>query len=747
MVRRRVSVSALVLAASCSGACLDRPVVPIEPDTTRITTDKVSVARVEKLDLLIVVDNSRSMKDKQSELGRRIPELVAGLATPHVDPETGRVTRVLDMHVGVITSSLGAHGGGACHPARWPGRLDDRAHLLPRPGEGGGDGFVVGPAGEPVAHACPAPTPGAPLTWVHDPSRGEARFVGESGALELQAAASCAVQSAQDDGCGYEATWEALYRFLVDPAPPVSDSAVCAYPKDGPDVCTSGIEKKGVDHELLAQRKAFLRDDSLLAVIVLSDENDFSLRALGDNFLPWSLPGGAMPKGNAACAGVPDDFEPDDPRELDEKYGCRSCLFDPKAPGCDASWAALYTPNADSDATNLRGFQQARRFGHNFLWSRRRYVDAFTAETLLGDDGKPFPNPLLAKRSRDLIVVSGIVGAPPSLVADETGRPRKLGDADWERLVSADTTKRDAHMIESIAPRPGLAKFAGDRAVDPVHGGDRDVLLGEDLQYACIGKRSTETGGDDCNAPGAATNDPLCGAEGAQPYFKAYPGLRHLRILRDLGPSSVVASICSESYGPAIAGVVDRIRNAIDGQCLRSRLQADAAGEVPCVIVESFAGPTHEGKGTCEEIGDGYCTPGAFPCRIEGTSLPPVPAKHAAAQLTLSISVAHPDGRRVEKTQAIEENGNVYVVGSDDVKHLVCETKQLAGGRVPDADAKACVSDPKWTPKEGGGWCYTTDPTAMGSRCVDAGGSGKIRFFGATEPKNGSEVFTMCSTR
>ena len=57
------------------------------PDTVDPVTpiDASRPSEIVKLDLLLVIDNSISMADKQAELSRRVPELIAGgtTASPH----------------------------------------------------------------------------------------------------------------------------------------------------------------------------------------------------------------------------------------------------------------------------------------------------------------------------------------------------------------------------------------------------------------------------------------------------------------------------------------------------------------------------------------------------------------------------------------------------------------------------------------------------------------------------------------
>src|SRR5690606_30051692 len=80
--------------------------------------------------------------------------------------------------------------------------------------------------------------------------------------------------AAGTSGCGFEAPLESMYRFLVDPSP--DESMV---------VGASGkAESTGVDQALLTQRAEFLRPDSALIVVVLSDEDDCSMMAGGTHY-------------------------------------------------------------------------------------------------------------------------------------------------------------------------------------------------------------------------------------------------------------------------------------------------------------------------------------------------------------------------------------------------------------------------------------------------------------------------------
>jgi len=730
------------------------PDLPDFGDTAaRVKATKIRLSRVGSVDLLLVVDNSISMADKQSELGRRIPQLIKTLTNPDIDPTTGKpkTPPIADLHVGIISTALGSHGTSPCRPSG-ARHNDDHGHLLPRDGEGGGDGFYVETdSGEPKSAACPTPVAASPITWVFDPTKDpKAMFHGPEQSAALQTSTSCVVQSVNDDGCGLEATLESMYHFLIDPAPYETADVACKLFASGDDCGTNSILPKGVDSTLLAQRNAFLRPDSLLAIVILSDENDASLHAEGTNWLPWALGEGLMPRGWAACEKAPDDFEPDtvaDYTTLHTTYGCWSCNERPGDPNCSRAWPGT-SFNNDIDARNMRAFHHVQRFGHNYLWGRARYVDGLTKATVVGSDGKMGPNPIFAGglRTRELVVVAGIVGVPKPLVTDSSGNLKALTEADWDKLISPDLGKRDLHMIESIAPRAGIAKYAGDPTVDPINGGDRDVPGGEDLQYACIAPRVSSGITRPCEVKDAWKTNPLCAKDGTQPRFKAYPGLRELRVLHDIGASGLVASICDKSFSPAIQGLTDRLQRVVSGQCLFTPLDPMPTGELDCLALEVFPDPTYGTKTTCETIGGGYCTPGFGPCHAVGTSHPPQTPHDAAETMIVPITVTSKDGStKVEEVPTYEEGGNVYATGSDGKKHLVCETMQLAPPRTSDARALACRTDPAFAlPSGSGGWCYTRDKTIVGEQCLRGGSIGQLRFVGDAKPKNGSEVFVLC---
>ncbi|HEX2673721.1 MAG TPA: hypothetical protein VHM25_22740, partial [Polyangiaceae bacterium] len=200
----------------------------------------------DKLDVLFVVDNSLSMGGKQQLLANSLPRFVARLTNPLCVDEQGVVTEqpagptavcssgrrefkpIADIHFGAITTSIGGHGGDICVDLQSTSHSDDQAQLLASKRTGvstyQGSGFL---AFDATGNA-----------GVDDPAA-------------LATDLSAMITAAGEDGCGYEAPLEAMYRFLVDPEPPLSVQKVDQ--KSTP---------MGINETLLAQRNAFLRPDS-----------------------------------------------------------------------------------------------------------------------------------------------------------------------------------------------------------------------------------------------------------------------------------------------------------------------------------------------------------------------------------------------------------------------------------------------------------------------------------------------------
>jgi hypothetical protein len=653
------------LALSLSAGCLRRDVAADDP-TTKISFDTVvPQPAIDKVDVIVMVDNSSSMADKQRILADAVPDLVRGLVQPKcVDKKTrapsGKLadplqpegaqcaagtepafTPITDMHIGVISSSLGGMGSSTtCLPTESGRDNDDKGHLLTR-GEGG---TKVAEAGELGF-----------LAWYPDveQNQNKARHpdppVPASGSIDaLSNAFKKLVVGVGQHGCGLEAQLESVYRFLVQPDPwtqiavdPDTQRASYGAPNE-------------VDVELLRQRAAFLRPDSLVAVILLTDEDDSSADPLAFNGSGWVFGQDArVSRGTSVCA-----TEPSSP-------SCTSCAVaakcDPKDPACAkvkndpacATAGGVYT--ASEDSLNVRFHEMKRRFGVDPQFPISRYVDAFTknkvprraSEHVNGayagkaDCTNPLfaarlpsqPNEELCKlprgpRTSDLVYFAIIGGVPNQLLPD-SGESAAI---DWTKLLGKDPahydeTGIDEHMIPSTTPRAGLPGPTSADDADPMNGREW-TTGGTDLQFACTFDLFENEGGKivptrrtcpptdtSCDCNGTRTT-PLCAKDDnrIQIRGKAYPTRRELMVAKELGDHAIVASLCPKQltapdhddygYRPAVRSITKRLEDTLTASCLPRPLTREGNdGSVPCLVLATLPEPGSEDA--CTRLGLG----------------------------------------------------------------------------------------------------------------------------------------------
>jgi hypothetical protein len=752
-VGKWLMVGSVIGGTLVSVGCLARP-VGTQPPTTKVNfTSTLAQPRVDKVDLLFMIDNSASMADKQEILSEAVPSLLKALLQPKCIDEKGaqvdnktaipdgteannyncppgsepEFAPVTDMHIGIISSSLGSFGGDICLDDSTHNN-NDRAYLLNRvKGEG------------PVQEAAPSnflswfPTndenadqkrhPKPPTTPITDLDALSTNFQKLVGGVEQK-------------GCGLEAQLESFYRFLIQPDPwkmvTVSDGKASL----GNDI----------DVELLKQRADFLREDSLVAIIELTDEDDSSADPLsvggqGWGFMTYFFPGNTTVfrsgetgttafRATSACQTNPAADG------KDGKVACTSCGLagcnDPSCrlikedPECQKN-GGYYGPTEDS--VNVRFHHMKQRFGVDPQYPVKRYIDGLrnprvpdrsTEHTVNGKSvsgyiGTPkCTNPLFAKnlpreagqeictlarsnRTPDRVFFAVVGGVPNELLHfDATDRDkRRITKDDWNKILGKDPLNFnyediDPHMIQSVSARPGVpppSDTRGDNGDprDPVgrdwNTGADDKVGANDLQYACTFDLPTKricTDGDascDCQ-PKQKTNPPLCGPNpGEQIKAKAYPTTREFMVVRALGDQGVIASLCPISlkdksdptygYNPAVTSIVDRLKDALTPQCLPQRLTRDVTS----------TDPNDKDKVPClvlvqlGEVTDSCGDSGLAP-----------PAPEILAKF-------------LEEKKA--ESGDIKNGGTDLTKLPVCEVPQLV---VPAGET--CKKDGRM------GWCY-----------------------------------------
>jgi hypothetical protein len=572
---------------------------PVEPAPSGPLADR------SKVDLLLIVDNSGSMGIKQTLLSAQVRELTWQLANPPCVDDDGLVVGfdgdplddaapaecpegsvrshvpVEDLHLGVITTSLGGYASDLDCTIAGEGDTDN-SHLLRTVLDSSQEAgfYSYCSDGRAAAGACNASTEA--LTTTAD------------------------ITLAGDRACGWESSLESWYRFLVEPAPwtrivrqncPFGDDTeeLCNGPELGED------EEPLIDEALLAERQSFLRPDSVLIILLLTDENDCSFQAEGQSWRlaqTFRLNDAGLPassrayRASSACADRPNS-ECCVSCGAAVPQGCPTVMNaegETVSAGCERpiyesaeDLAAAGSDEKTEDAVNLRCFQQKQRFGVDYLYPVERYTRALSSPTLCPSANTLDPaecevsqhiaNPLFTSRQPGDVIFAGILGAPwQDLATDPTGSAplvyrspaRSSAEGlDWSWLIgeplpeSGVLAPLDPLMLESIEPRSGSQPSTG-AALD-----DWNIAERDDLQYACTFPIAEPvecpslddlgpgiTAGCDCTYYGEASYvNPLCRSESGeygrtQYRDKAYPALRQLQVMYDLSESSVVASIC-----------------------------------------------------------------------------------------------------------------------------------------------------------------------------------------------------------
>lgn len=194
--------------------------------------------RFDQLDLLFVVDNSSSMAAKQVQLAQRLPDMIETLVSGDVNGD-GQMdfSPVTSLHFAVVSTDMGAPG-----VIGLPDCGDDTGQPL------GDDGLFLSLPSDVVVRG--QRCDGAPGFVTFD--REIATTTGEQ---ELHDIGCAPVLGA--NGCGYTMPLEAALKSLWN-----VDSSSLSF-------------LSGIGHGVDTQRD-FVRDGALLAVIVVTDDDDCS---------------------------------------------------------------------------------------------------------------------------------------------------------------------------------------------------------------------------------------------------------------------------------------------------------------------------------------------------------------------------------------------------------------------------------------------------------------------------------------
>jgi hypothetical protein len=555
------------------GGCLHRPVwspepVDLAPPRITRTTQQPDVMGG---GVLFVIDNSVSMADKQKLLASAID----------------RTRNIWSICIGPDGEEEPPTGGVCPDDFTSRGRsILGQAHVITSSLEGGGEVCIERTDG------------GVPVdrSGEEDPIEQILR-VGEA-------------------GCGFEAPLEAMYRFLIDPEPP----ATVTVTGEGSAKTTA---PDGVAEDLLATRAEFLKAYPSVLIIILTDEDDCSVRDSGD---AWEMGDETVPRGTSACARDPGSA------------CCRPCDLSEEEPpeGCaplseDLACLEGMTLDSREAPLNTRCWAQKRRFGKDYLFPVERYTEALTSPTITNRRGQRVENPLFKYGSTpDMVQVLLLSGVPWQLITKPESHgpgqslefltPSELeASRVWDKLLgdpAQNVPPSDPHLLESVEPRAGLP--LPGVAWDPIHGHDVVWPRKDSLQHSCVfelpePETCTESRGCTCD-PRLETESPLCrqpdGSYGEpQRFAGAFPPTRLLQFARSLGERAEVGSICPKQLkNPRELGygyndfihqaLLDRNR-AFHQACFTPSLPIREDGTPKCKLLEFY----RDQEIDCESLG------------------------------------------------------------------------------------------------------------------------------------------------
>ena len=511
------------LAVGALGAlflgCIDRPVKLVASVTQSGVSESVANEGIDKVDLLLMVDNSNSMRENQTNIMAQFQTMIATLTSPPcVNPtnmtphacdaanmaDVPQYPAVKDMHVGVVDSDLGTPGSSV------PGCANSDL----------GDDGLLNPIrnGQAISHHEPwttaPPTFGRP-TDCTDPNAFPTFLQFTSGTTDatmfthdFQCNAGLYV-----NGCGLESQLDAVYRGLI-------------------------IHDARSDPSNSSPNAGFLRDNALLAIVMLTDEEDGSVR-------DCRFANGIACDGQGAI----DVYNP-----------------------ASTAWAAM--------ELNLRFYMYQPCGPQDPTWPIERYVDPANPTTGLLSLKPGHP---------ERILFAAIAGVPLQIPMTGTGTTAHVN---WDMLLGTpggsgadDFCHRDSSGLGMLTSAEGPVSMQQANA-DPacaqrvVPSCRREgsvyspTACTTDLQYFAWPSRRV------IEVARRFDQDPLCNGSPCG--------------------NGLVTSICSNNYSSAMQQIIAKIQSRLSGRCLPRVLQttlgADGNLTVECVIRQTLPA----GDDTCD---------------------------------------------------------------------------------------------------------------------------------------------------
>jgi hypothetical protein len=254
--RQWLLIIGLLAVGVAAVGCLNRDLAPADPSTQSGVFVEIQQTGTTKVDILFMVDNSNSMNEEQGVLSKQIVLMAEEL----IHPSTPETPAVQDLHIGIVTSDMGTHGYSilTCREAM------------------NGDNGILQNIGR--TEGC-QPSYSSP-----DCSRAECPWLTHS------------VESPDDGSNGTPPIWDDFGCIAT------LGTGGCGFEQQ----LESALVAVTTQSEPGRPNEGFLRNDSLIAIIFVTDEDDCSTPN-GELFNPAREDFGPM---NVRCAINPGDLYP-----------------------------------------------------------------------------------------------------------------------------------------------------------------------------------------------------------------------------------------------------------------------------------------------------------------------------------------------------------------------------------------------------------------------------------------------------
>jgi len=282
---RRARIVAFASALVCSG-CPSQDLAALNPCTVSAASIRVDQGGISQVDLLFVIDNSNSMASEQLKIAEELPRLVSVLTNgdryfgrqdqvpPGLADKDRFFTKASSLHIGVVSSSMhvmdelpkGVNpslranvGLVSCTVGDDDGKLRSSTEVAAN-GISDSKGELV-----PASPECGE---------LGDQPRYQDFEAGKGPSAEDVASAFACVSRLGIEGCPFEQQLEAMWK------------AVAPSDGDDPELHTFLNNAHGLG-DPIGFNQGFVREDAILAVIQVSDEEDCSIQEAGKQLFSY----------------------------------------------------------------------------------------------------------------------------------------------------------------------------------------------------------------------------------------------------------------------------------------------------------------------------------------------------------------------------------------------------------------------------------------------------------------------------